>query len=103
MNLFPIGCYVSAPFAAKQNAESREENRREEARRLASIRNALELTTVDLCRASRGEVVKLVQQLANRVTCELWGDEMGWSIPAYGTPEWQELYHAWLTHDDADE
>jgi hypothetical protein len=88
------------PIAARQNEESRRENAREESRRLATIRTALELTTLDLCRTSREQLVKLLQQLASRVTCELWGEEMGWAIPAYGTPEWQELYTAWLSHDD---
>jgi hypothetical protein len=64
--------------------------------RLEAIRDRLNLMTVDLTRQERQEATKLAYRLWTRTCVELWGDQMGWDIPAYNTPEWRELYDAWV-------
>jgi hypothetical protein len=70
---------------------------------LISIRKALNLYTADLNRVERQQALKLVQQLTTRLTAEAWAAEMGWQIPAYGTPDWVELFNAWLDSSEGDE
>jgi hypothetical protein len=84
------------PLATRFNEESRQENERDEAHRVKQIADALAIVTHDLSGAAHREVVRLAQTLANRVWCEAWGHDMGWTIPEYGTPPWQELHAAWL-------
>lgn len=64
--------------------------------RLAAIRDRLNLVTVNLTRQERQEVSRLAYRLWTRLTCEEAMDKLGWEIPAYGTPEWQELFEAWV-------
>jgi hypothetical protein len=67
-----------------------------ESEQLAQIRDALNIVTCHLSRATHCEVVRLVDQLSQRVRAEEWARSMGWRIPAYQTPEWQELFAAWI-------
>jgi hypothetical protein len=87
-------------LAAQCNKESRRENERDEAHRIKQIADALAIVTHDLSSAAHREGVRLAQTLANRVWCEAWGRDMGWTIPEYGTPAWQELHAAWLDSND---
>jgi hypothetical protein len=91
------------PQVARDVEEMHREIAREEARRLAEIRNALDVTTNDLSTVTLEEVWKASHELTTRVTCELWGKKMGWDIPAYNTPAWTEMRNAWLDGSDEDE
>ena len=67
--------------------------------RLEKIRQALAIDTTRMGGPEINEVWKMASLLAERICCEQWGVSMGWDIPKYGTPEWQEMYRAWLEDD----
>lgn len=68
--------------------------------RLREIRAALTIDTTNMGRYELAEVWKLTDQLTSRLTCELWGDKMGWDIPPYLSPEWMEMQRAWMESED---
>ena len=63
---------------------------------LEAIRERLDFPTMQLGQAELHEVFKMIWQVENRITCELWGHKMGWDIPTYPSPEWDEMQRAWL-------
>jgi hypothetical protein len=70
---------------------------------VTEIQDRLNIESHGLSRAEREGVLRIAQQLVERLTCEQWGHERGWQIAEYGTPEWRELYAAWLDSEDDDE
>jgi hypothetical protein len=68
----------------------------QEKHRLTDIADALAIVTHDLSGVAHAQVVRLVYDLSKRVACEAWGREMGWDVPPHGSPEWLELYTAWI-------
>ena len=64
------------------------------------IKRALAIETRELPPDELEATWKLASTLSERLACELWASKLGWLIPPYGTPEWQEMYSRWIGKDD---